>query len=161
MNDKKFVLRFILLPGLACVCGLLLFHARGAAEPDAAPPVPAVVEKGFALWAKNRDASWAFDTWKLGGLLERDAKPATLARYFARLDTDLGSLKNFEVIQSRSVSRNSAVIYICINFERAAVFGRFMVYRTDKDWVVQDMDFSSKPEALMPWLAFEGGSYGQ
>jgi hypothetical protein len=48
-----------------------------------------------------------------------------------------------------------------VNFEQAAVYGRFLLYRADKGWVVQNMDFSPKPEAIMPWLAFEGGTYGE
>jgi hypothetical protein len=48
--------------------------------------------------------------------------------------------------------------YLSINFERGAVFGRFVFYQTGKEWVVQDMDFSVKPETIMPWLALEAGS---
>jgi hypothetical protein len=48
------------------------------------------------------------------------------------------------------------VLYLAINFERGAVYARFLFYRTEKDWVVQNVDLSTRPEALMPWLAFEG-----
>jgi|GEM_PF-878820 hypothetical protein len=163
MYLKKIIFPSLLVLGLACCCLPPFFHARGAADAPApaSAPVPAIIQKGFGMWAKNRDASWAFDVWKLGGFLERDNKPATLSRYFARLDQTLGSYKNYEVIDTTGVSQNSAVIYLCVNFDRATIFGRFMVYRTDRDWVVQDMDFSPKPEALMPWLAFQGGSYAQ
>jgi hypothetical protein len=58
--------------------------------------------------------------------------------------------------QTKGVSRNSEVIYLSINFEQGLVYARFLVYKTEKDWVVQNMDFSDRPEALMPWLAFEG-----
>jgi len=40
-------------------------------------------------------------------------------------------------------------------FERGIVYARFLVCRADKDWVVQTMDFNTKPEAIMPWLTFE------
>jgi hypothetical protein len=162
MNMRKLLLGSLVLVGLAGCCLWPVFHARAAAGEAAAPaaaPVPTVVERGFAAWAKNRDASWAFDIWKMGGLMERDNKPITLTRYFARMDQSLGPYKSYEVVDTEHVSRNSAVIYLGVNFDHAVVFGRFMVYQTDKGWVVQDMDFSPKPEALMPWLAFEGGSY--
>jgi hypothetical protein len=48
------------------------------------------------------------------------------------------------------------VIYLSINYERGAVFARFLLYRA-QDWVVQSMDFNYRPEALMPWLAMEQG----
>ena len=161
MNTRKILFRSVVGLGLGCCCLVAFYHARGAADAPAAAPVPAVIQKGFTMWAKNRDASWAFDVWKIGGLLERDIKPNTLSRYFARLDANVGSYKNYEVISTKGVSQNSGVIYLCINFDHAAIYGRFVVYRTDKDWVVQDMDFSVKPEAMMPWLAFEGGTYDQ
>jgi len=159
MNIGKLLIRSVLIIGLACCCLSPLFHARAAGETAAAATLPPVVEKGFAAWAKNRDASWAFDIWKLGGLMEQDNKPITLSRYFARMDLTLGAYKLYELVYTEHISQNSAVIYLAVNFQRAAVYGRFLVYQTDKGWVVQDMDFSPKPEALMPWLAFEGGSY--
>jgi hypothetical protein len=65
------------------------------------------------------------------------------------------------VIETKRFSQNSEVIYLSVNFAHAVMFGRFLLYQTDKDWVVQNMDFSPKPEAMMPWLVFEGGTYTQ
>ncbi len=62
-------------------------------------------------------------------------------------------------MRTKRVSQNSEVIYLAMNFERGAVYGRFRVYCTDGDWVVQNMDFSTRPEAVMPWLSFEGEEY--
>jgi hypothetical protein len=171
MKIWKLLVPCLLVPGLCALVFLPVSRARAGA--GAAPgvdattatpttaPVPAIVQRGFTAWVKNRDASWAFDQWKLGGLLERDNKPSVLARYFARNDANIGSFKNYELVNTKPISQNSVVLYLCLNFDRAAVYGRFVVYRTDKDWVVQDMDFSPKPETMMPWLAFEGNAYDQ
>jgi hypothetical protein len=43
-----------------------------------------------------------------------------------------------------------------INFERGAVYARFVVYHAERDWVVQNMDFSTRPESILPWLSFAG-----
>jgi hypothetical protein len=48
-----------------------------------------------------------------------------------------------------------------MNFERSAIYARFMLYRNDKAWVLQNMDFNPRPEAIMPWLAFEGTNYSE
>jgi hypothetical protein len=157
MNISKSILRYTLVIALGSCCLLPLFHARAAGSNSS--EVPAIIQNGFKAWAKNRDASWAFDVWKIGGLLERDNKPGTLSRYFREMDQTLGSYLSYEVIETKHVSQNSTVIYLSVNFAHAAVFGRFMLYQSDKDWVVQNMDFSARPEAVMPWLAFEGGSY--
>ena len=78
MNISRIMLRSLLVIGLGACCLMPFVHARAAA--DASVPVPAIIQQGFSLWAKNRQASWAFDTWKIGGLMERDNKPNTLSR---------------------------------------------------------------------------------
>ena len=88
--------------------------------------------------------------------MEGSNKAGTIARSFRNLSGALGNYKSHEVIQSKSISQASQVLYLAVNFERGVVYGRLLVYRTEKDWVVQNMDFSERPEALMPWLAFEG-----
>jgi hypothetical protein len=181
MKNWKMLVVSVLILGLFGFClPLLPAHAGAgagtgadasatpapASATPAAPAVPLLIQKGFTAWGKNsanpnHDASWAFDVWKVGGLLERDNKPITLARYFARNDLNFGTFRSYELVSTKGISANSAVVYISLNFDRAAVYGRFVVYHTDKDWVVQDMDFSPKPEAIMPWLAFEGNTYEQ
>jgi hypothetical protein len=88
--------------------------------------------------------------------MEGSNKAAVQAGYFRSLSQTLGNYKSHEVIQSNGVSRASQVIYLSLNFERGLVYGRFLLYQTGKDWVLQNMDFSDRPEAVMPWLAFEG-----
>jgi hypothetical protein len=159
MNISKSMFRSALVLGFGCCCLLAFLYAgKAGGAPD---QLPAVLQNGFAAWAKNRNASWAFDAWKIGGLLEQDGKPATLSRFFAQMDQILGDYRSYDVIDTKRIGQNSEVIYLSVNFAHAAVFGRFMVYKADKDWVVQNMDFSPKPEAIMQWLAFEGGTYTQ
>ncbi len=157
MKINRLLFRFALIIGLACCCLQPFSRVRAAAGTPG--QVPAILQNGFDAWVKNRDASWAFDAWKIGGLMEQDSKPVTLSRYFIHLDQILGRYQSFEVIETKRVTQNSEVIYLSVNFAHAVMFGRFLLYQTDKDWVVQNMDFSPKPEAVMPWLAFEGGTY--
>lgn len=138
-------------------CLLFILPATAA---DSNVPTPQIVQDGFNIWAK-KGASYAFDTWKVGGVLENDNKPSVLSNYFFRMDRTIGNLKSFEIIQSKRVSQNSQILYLSLNFEKAAIYGRFLLYRTEKGWVVQNMDFSPKPEALMPWLAFAGETYNE
>lgn len=128
---------------------------------DGSPPLPSVIDRGFQMWAKQQNASYALDTWKKDGLLDGDNKPNQLANYFSRIDRSLGNYKSYETISVKKVNQSSQVIYVAINFERASVYARFLLYHPGKDWVVQNMDFSTKPEAVMPWLAFEEPNYSQ
>jgi hypothetical protein len=118
--------------------------------------LPAVIEGGFESWTKGGAVEVIFSAWQKGGLMEGSNKAAVQARYFRNLSQALGNYKSRELLESKGIGRASQVIYLSINFERGAVYGRFLVYRTEKDWVVQNMDFNDRPEAIMPWLAFEG-----
>jgi len=139
--------------GLACG---LLWSSLQAVAADSAWPVPPLIQSGFTLWAKG-GADPALNVWEKGGLMEGDSKVAGQSAYFRRLDRAIGNFKSFEVVEAKKIGQTSQIIYLVINFERGAVFARFVFYRTDKNWVVQNMDFNTKPEAIMPWLSFEGG----
>ena len=146
----------ILIFAVIFVCPL---SKTRAADPDAA--IPPVIDQGFQMWAKKASSSYAMDIWKKGGLLEDDRKPNLLANYFSRIDRTVGNFKSYEMINAKQINGSSQIIYLSINFEHAAVYARFLLYRPDKSWVVQNMDFSTKPEGIMPWLAFSDLNYSE
>ena len=125
-------------------------------NPAQAVGLPPVIENGFTLWTKG-GADPAFNAWQKGGLIENHEKVADQVRYFKQLDRVVGNFKVCELIQAKPIGRSSQILYLSMNFERGAIFARFLLYRADDKWVVQNMDFSSRPEAIMPWLAFEAG----
>src|SRR5580700_7505299 len=85
---------------IGCCCLLPLHHARAA---DDAVSVPAIIPDGFQVWTKKQNASYVFDVWKKGGLLEDNNKPDALSSYFARADRTVGNYKSFEVVDTKSI----------------------------------------------------------
>jgi hypothetical protein len=158
LNERKITMKItkvIVLSALALsagFCCLLPFVPVVAAEPDSS--IPAVIRAGFVFFQKQHPEQ-GVDTWKEGGLVGEEFRSVSHANYFKGAERTLGKYDSYELIATKMVGRSSKVIYVSINYERGAVYTRFLVYRADKDWVVQSMDFSTKPEALMPWLAFE------
>ena len=149
---KMFVARMLVCLAIAGF-GFIAPPVEGAASSQA---VPAILEAGFQSWAKGGGVDAILNNWERGGLMEGRNKAAVQARYFRNLSSTLGNYKSHEFIQAKAVSQASEVIYLSINFERGVVYGRFLMYKTDKDWVVQNMDFSERPVAVMPWLAVQG-----
>jgi hypothetical protein len=114
-----------------------------------------VLEAGFSLYAKG-GADLALDTWRKGGLAEMDSsKLASQNAYLRQAERFMGNYRSYEAVQTKRVGANSQVLYLAINYQRGAVYARFLLFRTERDWVVQSMDFNLKPEAVMPWLALE------
>jgi hypothetical protein len=136
-------------------CFLILSPVLAVAA-DPGPALPPVLQSGFAAWTKG-GPSFAMDVWQKGGLLDGSSKVAGQVSYFKRLDRALGDYKSWEWIETKKVGRSSQIIYLALNFERGAVYARFHFYLSDKNWVVQNMDFNTQPEALMPWLSLEAG----
>lgn len=141
---------------MACMGGALFLLALKAPTAVADSNLPAVVESGFEAWAKGGAVDAILMSWERGGLLEGSNKASNQARYMRNLSSALGTYKSHELIQGKPISGTSKVLYIAINFQRGVVYARFLVYRAERDWVVQNMDFSERPEAIMPWLAFAG-----
>ncbi len=133
---------------------------RASAAEGVPQAAPAIIQDGFKLWEKTGPAD-AFYRWQKGGLLEGGSKYSTLSAYFRRMDRTFGNYKSFEPVDTKHVGERSEIVYLAINFERAAVYGRFVLFRTEQGWVVQNMDFSPRPEALMPWLALQDVNYSQ
>lgn len=154
MKIDKFTTQTLAAVGVLSSCLFLSLPARGASS--SAPP--AIVEAGFLSWAKGGAVETILNGWQRGGLMEGRNKAALQAGYFRNLSSTLGNYRSHEFIQNKSISPQSQVIYLAINFERGVVYGRFLLYKTEKDWVVQNMDFSERPEAIMPWLAVQGES---
>jgi hypothetical protein len=155
MNYIKVMFRSHLVLAVGCLG--LLWLAQ-AAEAGSSASVPPVIQDGFTIWAKS-GALLAFDAWRKGGFLEDSRKLASQSSYIQRLDQAIGNYKSYDLVEDKGIGPSSQILYFAVNFERGALYARFLVYRTEKGWVVQDMDFSTKPEAVMPWVTFQGVSY--
>jgi len=137
---------------LALCFGLYTIMPCGAAEPESA--IPSVIQGGFVFFQKQHPEK-GMDAWKEGGLVGEEFPLVAKGNYFKQAERTLGKYVSYELITTRMIGKSSKVVYVSINYTRGAVYARFLVYRTEQDWVVQSMDFNTRPEALMPWLAFE------
>lgn len=142
---------------LVSIFGVILFFGSVAASAaDSNPVLPSVIQAGFDSWAKGGGVEGAIYLWQKGGLLEGSNRAADASGRLQRASQNLGSYVGCEQLRTDSIGKSSLVLYLSLNFQRGAVYARFLLYHTDKSWVVQDMDFSTHPEAIMPWLSFAG-----
>jgi hypothetical protein len=151
MKLTKALVRSVLTLCIGCGCVLPLVVALAA---DSASSIPPVLQAGFDSLQKGQ-ISPAITAWRQGGLLEKSSS-ALYFNYFTEAQSAIGTYRSYDWITTKSVGNNSKVIYLSINYERGAIYARFLLYLA-KDWVVQSMDFNTRPEALMPWLAMEQG----
>lgn len=153
MKTTRLISRFIFPLSLG-LAGLISPGLARAA--DRTSPLPSVIQAGFDSWSKGGGFNGALYIWQKGGLMEGDHRTAELSNRLQSMSQTLGGYSGYELLKTDSIGSSSQVLYLSMNFQRGAVFGRFVLYRTEKGWVVQDMGFSTRPEAIMPWLSFAG-----
>jgi len=147
-NAVARVLRFL---SIVTIClASTLYPAPAHAE----EAIPAIIKSGFSFFAKDRPEH-GIDAWRVGGLVGEEFRSIPRGTYFREAEKSLGKFTAYEHITTKMIGTKSKIVYIAINYERGAIYSRFLTYRTEKDWVVQSMYFNVKPEASMPWLAFE------
>ena len=151
VNAGRCAARWWLALGLAA-CWLGPLGQLGAA--DSGFGIPPVLQKGFNLYGSG-GAEPAVLAWCEGGMLEGDNRGRELVPRLKAMTTSLGTYKGYEVVDAKWVGKSTRILYLTMLFERGAVYGRFLLYRAPKDWVAQHVDFYTRPEAIMPWLAME------
>ena len=153
MSLIKVVVQAIFVCALGCSCALP--HLQAAAI-DLNSPVPPIVQKGIALYASAGPVQ-ALETWRQGGLLDGSRNDVQQTETFREMVRPLRNYLSYELVATKEICRTSKIVYLAMNFERGLLYASFLVYhRADKEWIVQNMDFNTKPDVIMPWLAFEG-----
>ena len=144
MRTIKTVICTVLLFSL----GLYYLTRMTAANSDPSLPLPEVVVSGLALYSSG-GLDPAYERWQQGGILESDRNGDQL-RVLRAMAITMGNYKTYASLDTHEIGRFSRVVFLALNFERGVIFAKFHVYRTSKGWVVQSMDFNSKPEGIVP-----------
>lgn len=149
---NSFIPLFLLLSVAQCC----IWQPRCAGAGDLSTSVPAGIEKGFHLF-KTAGPSAAFDAWCQGGLLAQDAAAKEELKKFKETINSLKDYRSYEVIQVKEIGRTSKILYLSMSFDRGVLYGSFLVWKSDRDWIVQRLEFNTKPEVIMPWLLLNEG----
>ena len=153
MNIAKPIIASVCILSITLAC--LLPRSRAAAA-ESSGVYPAVIQNGLSTYTRAGTAP-AFETWRLGGLLENDRQAGQSADRFELITKSLGAYRSDELIQTKEIGQSSKSVYLAVKFQRGVLYMSFLVFRGDKDWVVQNMEFSTKPDLIMPWLVTESG----
>jgi len=95
----------------------------------------------------------AFERWLQGGIKERqDVINKQTIDSFKYTASFIGNYKNYEQLAVKDIGKSSKIYYLSLNHERGVIFARFHVYQTSRSWVVQNMDFNTQFESILPRL---------
>src|SRR4051794_23488114 len=114
---------------IVCLWLFIAFSARADSY-----PLPDIIKKGFALYAKGGIAPMV-EAWRQGGGADLERHLSYQTQGLKEMATPLGNFKSFEVVESKGIGARSRIYYISMQFERGAIFSSFLVYNpSGTDW---------------------------
>lgn len=132
------------------VCTVLMHSLFLTASPiKAEEVVPKAVAAGFALY-KTDGPEKALKAWIKDGPFDGRKEALAPAEILTQIETFYGGYKGYQLLHSVSVGETVRLLYMLLNFEKGPGFACFTVYKTEKDWVVSNLDFNIKAEILLP-----------
>jgi hypothetical protein len=127
-------------------------YIRAHSPQPVSEEIPKIIQFGLDTY-KAAGPEAAIKSWVKGGPYDgnRDAftGQASLLRQAQAL---YGTYRGYEVIRIQDISASVRVFDLTLNFERGPVFSRFIVYRSEQGSMITALNFSTKPEDIVPNL---------
>jgi hypothetical protein len=130
---------------------LLLLIQPGVQAAKPAMPVPPIMQLGFDACAKE-GVKTAIGIWTKGTFNEDKEYLNKLVETFAQFEEAAGKFRSVELLATQEVAANSRLVYYEMDYERGAMFARFLLYKTELGWTVQAFTYNLSPDVIMPWL---------
>jgi len=126
-------------------------YIRARASSPQTDALPKIIQFGLDTY-KSEGPEAAVKAWVKGGPFDGTKDPFTQLSLLREIQQSYGSYTGFEVIRFQDISASVRLYYLTLNFERGPVFGRFVVYRSQQGSVLTAVNFSAKPEEIVPNL---------
>jgi hypothetical protein len=125
----------------------LQFATRLSAEEPSGPPI---IATGFNAY-KTEGPQAAVKAWLKGSPLEEDKEAINNANRTLNEMHDLfRPYKSFDIIERHRMTPSIEMLYVAINYERAPMFGKFLVFRRADSWIVTTFTFNTNADKVLP-----------
>jgi len=127
-------------------------YIRAHAPLPAPEEIPKIIQFGLETY-KSEGPEAAVKAWIKGGPYDGNRDVSTgQASILRQAQGTYGTYRGYEVIRIQDISASVRVIYLTLNFERGPVFSRFIVFRSEQGAMITALNFSVKPEDIVPTL---------
>ncbi len=128
---------------------MFLSASAGWAAKEEKVRVPSTIVTGLGDYA-FQGAEAAVKAWVKGTHLEGSPEAAIQVNALKQVEALYGKFQGYHIIQVRELTPLSVIVYLAIHYERGPVFGRFLAFRIKDGWLLPDISFNAKPEAVFP-----------
>jgi hypothetical protein len=126
-------------------------YIRAHAPQPAPDEVPKIIQFGLETY-KSEGPEAAIKAWIKGGPYDGNRDVIGQASILRQAQSVYGTYRGFEVIGMQNISAAVRVVNLTLNFERGPVFSRFIVFRSEQGTMLTALNFSAKPEDIVPNL---------
>jgi hypothetical protein len=131
----------------------LLFLGSASAQVIARTDVPPIVLSGMEAY-KPGNPEQAIKAWTKNSPLEGTQVVVDETANLHQAQNLYGAFHWFDVISNREISKRVRIIYLTMNYEAGPLFARFVLYSTDRGWIITAFDFNPDDTKILP-LAVE------
>jgi hypothetical protein len=115
--------------------------------------MPSIVLAGLNDYS-FKGADGAIKSWTKGGVLEGSKEAAAQLALLKEIESLYGTFSSGHLIETHALTPRAQLVYVTLNYDRGPAFARFVAYRevakVKEDWILSDLSFSTKPEAILP-----------
>lgn len=116
---------------------------------DLTSEIPKIILAGLEAYTLT-GAESAITAWVAGGPMEGDPSTASGADTFKNVEAHYGHYQDYLLIESKSLSSTTKLIYLQLNYEKGPLFARFLCYWNGSAWIVTGrMTFDIDPTAVL------------
>jgi hypothetical protein len=111
--------------------------------------LPPIIVSGLNAY-KDKGPDEAVQAWTKGSAVDGSKDAFTQANSLHQIQDYYGVYRGYEVMTTRNLTRSTRVIYMVLDFDKGPLFAKFVVYRSDQDWILVNFKFNTKVEAILP-----------
>jgi len=88
--------------------------------------------------------------WVRNGPLDGDKSALSQANVLRQIQDYYGAYQSFDLIAAYDLTQRVRLVYVVMNFEKGPVFGKFICYRSDREWMVTNFVLNTKDTEVLP-----------
>jgi hypothetical protein len=134
---------------------LLLFLPPAKAQSNSGPVPPIIVASMNAYRDEGSEAAVKIllknSLWMKENALDESGFETELVNQLNGFSTRYGRFRRFDVAGVRQLSSSTVIYYLILDYDKAPVFARFILYRTiDAGWILNEYKLDSTMDNIIP-----------
>jgi hypothetical protein len=130
---------------------LLILLCASCSVKSPAPPTepPSVVLAGLDAY-QAKGLKPAYEVWSKGTLENDEASRNAVMSGLAHVELTYGKMSGYNIVKTVPISSAVQRVYVVLLYERGPVFGFMDCYKAGEKWLVTDLLFHTKANAVFP-----------